>query len=316
MMGKIYKFAIVGGGPAGLFAFNILNNKFFGNDIVLLEKEKKVCSHLESYGEYVKNYRSVESKKWDFLVTSKYRGIDITRYFRKNYPAGHVVCNVNIISKDPGDGFYTLSSREGKVYLAKKVILATGLKLKKIDAIEKMKNKRFDLTDRHSSELKEIDYENKEIILVGSGDNVLFKANKIAQHIAGKYTRLKHVPITILVKGSIDPQANPKFKNDVSSFVSKGLVKLINNCWDIEEIVVNNSGLISKIVSDSSEYLSKARDGAYMACYIGFEPNIPKLLNCDIGDITTIGDMSLHFKGLPISITESLEDVERRVEAL
>lgn len=314
-MNKIYKFAIVGGGPAGLLSFNTLKEKSFLDceDIILFEKEKTTCFRLEFYGEFVKNYDSIGSKKWDFLVFGKYNGKRISSYFRKRYPGKYVFSGIRRISKKPKNKYYKLETESGEAYYSEKIVLATGVKPKGIEAIKKLTTRHFDCTNEHADELKKIAFENHEIIFVGSGDNVLFNANKLSRHIHKKYGELNHVPIIILVKKNLSPRANPLFKKQIADFVRNKLVKVVNNCWDLKKVLLNNSGLVSKIISSDAKYTVKAPGGAFLGVYIGYEANIPKLVGCKIDDFIVVGDLSLWLNHLPLSITDALQNVEEKL---
>lgn len=265
-MNKIYEYAIVGGGPSGLLSFNILKNKLSSSpkDIILFEKEKTLCYRLRSYGQFVKNYNSSTPNKWGFLVSGKYNGEMIFQYFKTKYPVKYVSSGIKSISNKKKGSYYKLETFCGIIYFAKNVILATGVKRKKIKALEKLKTRNFDCTEKHVKNLKNIDYKNHEIILLGSGDNVLFKAKKLARYIYKNYRTLNHTPIIILVKRNLNYHVNPSFKNEVATFVQKKLIRIINNCWDLKKVVLNKFGLIKKITSSDSVYVVKAPRGAFL----------------------------------------------------
>lgn len=314
-MNKLYEYAIVGGGPAGLLSFDILKNKLSltPKDIILFEKEEAVCHRLKSYGQFVKNYNSSTLNNWGFLVSGRYDGEMISQYFKTKYPTEYVQSEIKSILNNKKRGYYKLGSSNNMIYFAKNIILATGVKRKEIKVLEKLKSRNFDCIERHVTDLKHIDFKSYEIILLGSGDSVLFKAKKLAGHIYKNYRPLNHTPIIILIKRNLDNHVNPVFKNEVAAFVQKKLIRIVNNCWDFKKVMLNKFGLIKKITSSDSIYIVKAPKGAFLGVYIGYEPNLPSLINCVTDDFITVGDLSLCLNDLPLNLPGALQVTENKL---
>ncbi len=310
-----YKFAVIGGGPSGLLSFDKLKSKFNLDemDIVLFEKDSKVCQSLESYGRFVKNHGSIESDKWNFLVSGGFDGMQIAEYFRKRYSGNYIFSKVKKISKFKSQKYYILETENGNIYYSKHIILATGIKNKEILAISKHGNKKFNCTGSHAEDLKKINFLKHELILVGSGDNVLFKANKIAKYIDEKYSNFKYVPISIFVKEKLNDSINPLFSHEINIYIQKKIVKIVNNCWDIQEVKFNRFDMVDKIICSKIEYQVQAPHGAFLGVHIGNEINMPKLIGCNESDFIKVGDLSLMVRKIPLSITGALQNVEDQI---
>jgi thioredoxin reductase len=313
----IYKFAIVGSGPSGLYFYHELKNKLGlkDNDIKIFERNA-LCSNIETYGKFVENRKSSKSKKWDFLVSGKYCGKDVANYFINKFPVNCNFSGIKKITKVLHVNNYILVTNNGEEFYANNVVLATGLRPRDVPALHKNFSEKFDCTNWHRIELANIDFSKHEIIFIGSGDNVLFKSMNLAKSLMNKYKYFPNPPITILVKKNIDQDTNPLFRKAVQSFVKKNIIKIVDDCWDIKKVNLNKYGFITQVVAGKNRYTVKAPDGAYTSVYIGNEANIPLLENCDINNLVCIGDLRSWLDGKVCSITDALENVRDIVDKL
>ena len=313
----IYKFAIVGGGPSGLCFYHELKNKLGlkDNDIKIFER-KRLCASVETYGKFVKNRKSAKSKRWDFLVSGKYYGKDVANYFINKFAVDCNFSGIKKITKVLDTNNYILVTNNDEKFYTHNVVLATGLKPKGIPAFHEVFSEKFDCTNWHRAELANIDFTKHEIIFIGSGDNVLFKAMNLAEFLINKYKNLPNSPIIILVKRNIDQDTNPLFRKVVQSFVKKNIIKIIDNCWDVKKVNLNKNGFITHVIAGNNRYTVKAPEGAYAAVYIGNEANIPLLENCGIDNLICIGDLRLCLDGKVCSITSALENAQDVVDKL
>ncbi|HEX6976859.1 MAG TPA: NAD(P)-binding domain-containing protein [Patescibacteria group bacterium] len=312
-MKKEYEYAIVGGGPAGIVFYQELV-KSHKTNIILFEKGNELCSELSTYGLFVRNHEADEKTKWDFLVDGKHLGSGIADYFQKGFNGVVQYSEIKQITKT--ENIYQLATESGEVYKAENVVLATGARLKQIDAIRRLPAQEFNISSFSAEDLKKIDFSNHEIILIGSGDKTLLKAARVAKHIEEKYTQIPRGPITIFVKNKFADHANPDFVRDVESYVKKGTIQIIDNCWQIEEIKLNENNLVEKIISTDSQYQIKAPHGAYVGVFIGFEGRWPKLVNCSVEDFICIGDLDLALNKKKINIPGALLSAEQRAKEI
>jgi|GEM_PF-6718315 len=309
-MNKEYEYAIIGGGPAGIVFYNELVNKHRTDrkNIILFEKGDRLCSDVSTYGRFVRNHGANDITKWDFLVNGDYSGSQVAYYFQKEFEGIVNYSEINKITKE-GD-IYQLLAEGGELYLAERVILATGVRLKEIEAISNIPTQEFNISNLSTEDLKRIDFLSYELILIGSGDKTLLKAARIAKHIEEKYQDIFYTPITIFVKDKFADHANPEFVRDVKSYIEKGIIQVIDNCWQIEEVKLKDNNLVDQIISKEGRYVVNGQKGAYLGVFIGFEGKCPVFVNCNIQNFVCIGDLSLVLNKKKINIPAALLDAE------
>lgn len=313
-MDKESEYAIVGGGPAGIVFHNELINRFPKADIVLFEKGEFLCSDVSTYGRFVRNHGVDDITKWDFLTEGNYYGLQVSNFFQGKFTGKVLYTGISKITK-VGEVCQLLTIT-GETYLTKRVILATGVRLKEIEAIENLSNQKFNISSISTEELKTIDFSNFELILIGSGDKTLLKAIRIAKHLEENSSHLPYTPITILVKDMFTENANPEFLKEIKLYIKTGLIQVITNCWQIEVVKLMENNMVHQIISRQGEYSVKAPQGAYLGVFIGFEGRIPELINCDINDFVCVGDLALALDKKKINITAALLDAERKARGI
>lgn len=311
-MNKEYEYAIVGGGPAGVVFYNELVNRdrTDSKNIILFEKGDVLCPGLATYGKFVRNHGANDVTKWDFLVDGGYYGPQVAAYFQKEFKGIANHSGIKKIIREGDD--YQLLTEDGELYLAEKVILATGVRLKEIEAISSIPKQEFNISNVSTEDLKKIDFLNYELILIGSGDKTLLKAARIAKYIEEKYPDVSYTPVTIFVKNKFASYANPEFVREVKSYVEKGIIQINNNYWQIEEVKLKDNNLVDQIISKGGRYVVSGQKGAYLGVFIGFEGKFPDFVNCNIENFVCIGDLSLVLSKKKINIPAAFLDAEHK----
>lgn len=311
-MNKEYEYAIVGGGPAGIVFHNELSSKhnIESRNIVLFEKGQSLCSDVLTYGKFVRNHGADEITKWDFLVDGNYFGPQMAEYFQEKFKGAVVYSEVEKIIKV--GSIYQLLTKGGELHAAENVILATGAQLKEIDAVKNLPNQEFNISNISTEKLKEIDFLKHELILIGSGDKTLLKAARVARYIEETYPSIPHIPTKIFVKNKFADHSNPEFLSEVSSYVEKGIIQIIDDCWQIEEVKLRDNHLVDRIICQNRQYLAEAHQGAYVGVFIGLEGKWPTLVNCNIEDFVCIGDLCVVLSKKKINIPAALLDAEQK----
>lgn len=309
-MNRKYKYAIVGGGPAGIVFHNELTDRLPGASIVLFERGNALCSDVSTYGRFVRNHGADDITKWDFLINGNYYGPQASNYFQEKFKGKVLYTEISKITKV--GSVYQLLTDTGETHLAEKVVLATGVKLKEIEIIKKCPNQKFNITSFSTEELKTINYSNFELVLIGSGDKTLLKALRIAKHLEENLFHLSYTPITILLKDRFAKNANPEFLKEIMQYVQKRLIQIVTNYWQIEVVKFRRNNMVNQIISRHGKYSVKAPLGAYLGVFIGFEGRIPELVNCYVEDFICIGDLALALEKKKINIPAALLDAENK----
>jgi thioredoxin reductase len=308
--------AIVGSGPAGVVFYDLVrkfSKKYRKEGVILLDRSGDICSALLRYNVFVENIKSKCVQELKFLVDGKKTGPDIYRYFKKKYSLPVTGFDVKKISKNK-DGLFALFSENSSIVVGC-VVLATGVKQKLLpEEIFDLNRGIYDLTFNKFTELQKIDFINKEIIFIGSGDNALFKSRRIAEWI--DLNAIAHRPncIKIFVKNFFKSDCNKNFYADVKKYVDKGIIQIVSNLWDIKKIQSNKNGLVSIIHSTGGDYQTDFIDGAYLSIHTGNIMEIPILANCTLKDFTLIGDLGLFAKNDICSIYGAIKNAEEVVQ--
>lgn len=316
------KIGIIGSGPAGIaFYKKIVDSHIVDPDTVFVFDSKGiVCPQQTKHNFYIGNIKSSCPKKLNFLVDGTKSGAQLQRYFQDDIINRYSQFNIrpNPITKIERveEGNYKLFNEDSIVEVVDEVVLATGVHQKLLPETVFDKGREFyDYTFKNFPEFQKISYLLNEVIFIGSGDNVIFKAQRLARWIIDQ--KIPYLPscIKIFVKGNFKNDCNPHFINEVMKFVDAGLIEIRNSLWEIKSINCDNFKKgVRNILCKNEIYISSFENGALLSIHTGDTPNIPKLLNCSLENLILIGDLSLFLKGKICSIYDAIIDAEDRAE--
>jgi thioredoxin reductase len=306
---KTYEVIIVGGGPVGtaLFQKLVYEKIYNSSDILIFDKKStKSCFKLKNYGEFVENQNSVCSNSWKFIFDYKYHGKDIYNYFNRKYKV--TIRKNEVFSIKKIDNLYTIITKKG-VFFVKRVILCTGVLRKELPASVFDKNKdNYLITDRRFNDFKGINFLKQEIIFLGSGDNALMKATRLADWIVKNNIKHESACIKIFIKKSFKKNANKLFVNKLFNF--NDIIKVYKNHDNIIKIRSNKNKLIRNIKFIDKEYVSTFKDGAYISVFIGDKEDLPIFDKSD-KNIILAGDVFTFLKTKkPCTIYNALDTIE------
>ena len=172
----MYDVVIIGAGPSGVTTYyRLLQIKFW--NVLLIDKDIDYCSSVKKYNTFYKNINSRQIPGYDHLLDGTKTGIDIYDFFHNKYGDNLTVKAFCVDRIEKEANFFHLYDVDGKIIQTKKVILATGVKIKKIKLLTS-----GNITFIDKNEIKEkADKNNCEIIFIGSGDNVAIKSIKMCK---------------------------------------------------------------------------------------------------------------------------------------
>lgn len=301
------KGAIVGAGPSGItFLNSILKDKNIKRkDILFIDKNRMKCSNLYSHGIYFENIRSKCPQKYKFLVNGKKPGIKIVKYFKEKCPYNPIKKNIIKIKKVNND--FIIYASDNSSYHVKWVAIATGVSPKKIKCLDYGES-IYNLSYKSFKHISKIDYTKSDIIFIGSGENVAMKASRLSKYVVDN--KIKHSKwfIKIFLKNKFKAKINKKFIDEIKKYKRLGIIKLYKGLWDIKKVKINKNGLVHKIITQKNTFISKTLNGSYINAHIGFEINIPKLINCGLEDLILIGDINRLNKNKVCTIYDAIED--------
>ena len=212
------KLAIIGSGPSGIAFYK----KIVGSHIVdpgyvsVFDPKGKICPQQTEHNLYVENFKSKCPEQLKFLIDGTKSGPQLQRYFQddilKRYSLFGVRANPITKIERIEEGNFKLLNEDNVVEVVDEVVLATGVRQKLLpETVFDDRRESYDYTFKKFSEFQKIDFLLSEVIFIGSGDNVLFKARRLAQWILDE--NIPHLPscIKIFIKGNFKEDCNPQF---------------------------------------------------------------------------------------------------------
>lgn len=318
------KIGIIGSGPAGIaFYKKIVDSRIVDPDSVsVFDPSGKLCSQQAEHNLYVENLKSKCPEQLKFLIDGTKSGPQLQKYFQddilKRYSLFGIRSNPITKIERIEEGGFRLFNEDNLVEVVDEVVLATGVRQKLLpETVFDDRRESYDYTFKKFLEFQKIDFLLNEVIFIGSGDNVLFKAHRLARWILDE--NIPYLPscIKIFVKGNFKNDCNPHFIGEVMEFVDAGLIEIKNSLWEVESISGDFvKGGVRKIRCVNEIYISNFEKGAYLSIHTGNTPNIPHLINCSLENLIPIGDLSLFVKGKICSIYNAIMDAENMAEEL
>lgn len=317
------RLAIIGSGPAGVsFYKRIIEDGYFDPSFIFVfDGDGEVCHKLNLHSTYVENIHSICPKRLKFLVDGTKQGPWLCEYFRKdvyNLNPSFTVQKKTITSIERTPDFdFVLYQGDTVVGIFDQVVLATGVRQKLLssDTFDSRRN-MYDWTFRAFEEFKNNDFERSEIIFIGSGDNTLFKASRLAAWVDASGVPWARGCIKIFIKERFKKEHNHNFFLSVMTYVTKGIIEIENSLWNIEKITSGDTGFVRTIISSGGVYHSTFTDGARISVYTGNIPSMPIFKDCCPKDIILTGDIARLLKGKVCSIYDAIQDAEEKADRL
>ena len=304
MFKDIKDIVIIGAGPSGVMLFNRFKNC---KSIALsfIDKYKTPFHELKKMGVFYENFNAETPLEYQFLVDGTKTGKDIANYITTL--VGDLKINkFDVVSIEKAQDFFVLSDRKGNNMLTRKVVLATGLRSKKLPIVFR---KKCDISQlKISSYFNDLDVLNKELVFIGSGDSVAFKALKACKFFS-KTNQHTSKNVRIFAKINFYKRINPIFAKELRVFERIGVLDLKLGNFEIKKVSYNKKGNISSLDFGNLVYKPKSKNGAVVCVCIGFEPNLPQLVNCDISDIHIVGDLHSWYNKHTISVYNAINSV-------
>lgn len=310
--------AVVGAGPAGLtFARHVLDGEGLPADqVIVLDSVGTPCSRQREHSLYVSNSNSVCPENLRHLVDGTKRGPEIAEHFGRHLTSGDgrnlalVLAAVTKIRRARGG--FELWCGERLVAVADEVALATGVLPKQIPlGVWEGSAERCDWTARRFSEIQAIDFCRHELIFIGSGDNALSKAGRLAAWIESAGVPHRPGCVKIFTKGGFRDNCNPALRACAEDLATRGTLE-VRDGGPLLRLAVGREGAIERIDREGDEYVSEFEGGAYVSVHIGFEPRLPRFVGCSADDSTLLGDLALAREGRPCTVYDAAQDAERK----
>lgn len=310
------KIVIVGAGPAGITFFDTLvkrNKSILGdNNIFLIDKDGGKCQGLSSHGIYLENLKSKCPSELKFLVDGKITGPEIVSYFEKQYP--YTPFNFKVAKIEKKNNAFLLSTLDNKKIVAEIVVLATGISPKKINCIGYDKDSIYNKTFASFEDLTRLNFNESEIIFVGSGKNAAVKSGRLAHYLIDNNIPYSPKCIKIFTKSGFDSSVYTDFLDENKKYLDMDIIDVYKNVWSIRDIKLGRNNLIKKIITPVETYISEFKKGAYLSVHIGFEMNIPILVHCVIDDFILAGDIDRLKRGAVCTIYDAILDAQKKAK--